>query len=196
MRRVRSITKVAAAAGITLAGVTMYSTAAYAAATATASPNTGLTDGAVINVDGTGYPPNTTIQMIECTGSAATPPADQTHCDGLTFDSQSFSDSTGAVHNGTNDTTGLTTGFTVHKILNTSTGRTDCSAAPCTIYVGTDKSNFPGSTHAFADIAFAPTALVPESPITPLLPLSGAVVLLGGGYLVYRRRSTPTISAT
>jgi hypothetical protein len=45
-----------------------------------------------MSVTGSGMPANTTIQMEECVGTAASPPADNTKCDALSLDTQSTAD--------------------------------------------------------------------------------------------------------
>jgi hypothetical protein len=86
------LTRFAAAATIGVAalatGVVAFSPSAFAASpTAVPNPNptAGLHDLQTINVSGSGWDNNTSMQLIECSGTVASPPTDSTSCDGNTL---------------------------------------------------------------------------------------------------------------
>lgn len=124
--------------------------------TAGANPTTNLHDRQVISVQGSGFPANTEIQIEECSGTATSLPADNTSCEGVTLDSQAFTDVTGSFTNAPGDAAG-DTGYTVYTIPNPAFQATtiQCdSANPCVLYVGVDQNNF-SAPHVFVPITFA-----------------------------------------
>ena len=163
-----------------------------------ASPATNLVDSQFITLEGSGFPANASdLQVEECEFLGANPTSN-TVCDGDTLDVQEGTDANGNYFNGPHDAAG-DTGYQVYQ-LGSGTGpfaadpyKCD-SANPCVLFIGVDQNNF-SLPHAFVPIAFAPPAQVPESPFVPALPVGGAFVLFGGGYVVYRHGRKSSASA-
>jgi Neocarzinostatin family len=180
-------TRAAAAAAVSLTavvvGVIGFVPAAFAAASATATPGTGLHDGQILSVSGAGLPANTTVQIMECQGTAATPPPDNGSCDGNTLDTQATTDGGGAFVNAAGDANG-DSGYKVYALgtpgltFPNSTIRCDVSHA-CVLYVGVDQNNF-SAAHTFVDIAFAAPPATVVAPISPS-PQALTVANLGSG---------------
>jgi hypothetical protein len=102
------------------------------------SPSTGLSDGQVVTVTGSGYSANSTVGIVECPAGATSIDL----CDGRTADSFS-ADATG----------GYTRRATVYEVITDAHGTvTDCASAPgacviASVYV-----------HGFQGLATAPLA--------------------------------------
>ena len=182
-RRTRTAAGAAVSITAVLVGVIGFVPAAYAAASATATPSTGLHDGQILSVSGSGLPANTTIQIMECQGTASTPPPDNTACDGNTLDTQATSDGSGAFVNAAGDANG-DLGYKVYALgtpgstFPTSTVHCDVTHA-CVLYVGVDQNNF-SAAHTFVDIAFAPPPPTVVKPTSPS-PQTMTVANLGSG---------------
>ena len=181
----RSRTAAGAAVSIMAAvvGVVGFVPAAFAAASGTATPSTGLHDAQILSVSGSGLPANTTVQIMECQGTAATPPSDNTSCDGSSLDTQASTDGSGAFINAAGDANG-DLGYKVYALG--TPGSTFPSSAvhcdfthSCVLYVGVDQNNF-SAAHTFVDIAFAPPAPTVVKPTTPT-PQTMANAHLGSG---------------
>jgi Neocarzinostatin family len=163
------------------------------------TPATGLTDGQIVAVHAGGLPPEHTIQVEQCAGTAAAPPPDNTACDGLTLDTQAGSDAAGQYVNAPGDVGG-DTGFRVYtrpsRLLNAPTTITCDAAHPCVLYVGVDQNDF-SKPHAFAEIRFAGGVVAPPAVSVPAsgVPVSG---LPAGGVpaAVVIRPAPPTTAAT
>jgi len=180
-------TRTAAAAGVSITAVLVavlgFVPAAFAAASATATPNTGLHDAQILSVSGAGMPANATIQIEECAGTAAAPPTDNGSCDANSLDTQASADGNGVFVNAPGDAAG-DTGYKVYALgtpgstFPTSTIRCDFTHA-CVLYVGVDQNNF-SAAHTFVDIAFAPPAPTVVAPVSPT-PQTLTVANLGSG---------------
>ena len=135
---------------VTVAG-TSVPALAITGPTATVTPATGVADGQTVTVSASGLPPNRTIQVEECAGTVDNPPTDNTSCDGVTLDSSTDTDASGAYAN---------SGYTVYtrpSSLLASPATITCDAGhPCVLYVGVDQNNF-SSAHAFATLTFSDT---------------------------------------
>jgi Neocarzinostatin family len=133
-----------------------------------ATPASGLTDGQIVAVRAAGLPPEHTIQVEQCAGTAAVPPPDNTACDALTLDTQAGTDAQGNYVNGPGDGNG-DTGFRVYTrpspLLASPTTITCDGTHPCVLYVGVDQNDF-SKPHVFADIRFGPTVVAPgQAPV-------------------------------
>jgi hypothetical protein len=186
MKLIRRTRTAAATAAVSITAVVVGLVgvpAAFAAAAATATPSTNLHDGQILSVSGSGLPANTTVQIMECQGTAATPPSDNTSCDGNTLDTQATSDGSGSFVNAAGDANG-DSGFKVYALgtpgstFNNSTIHCDVAHA-CVLYVGVDQNNF-SAAHTFVDIAFAAPPGTPVAPSSPS-PQAMAVANLGAG---------------
>jgi len=137
--------------------------AAATAPTVAVAPDSGLTDGQIVAIHVGGLPPEQTIQVEECAGTAAAPPPDNTACDGLTLDTQAGTDAHGDYVNAPGDGNG-DTGFRVYtrpsRLLDAPTTITCDAGHPCVIYVGVDQNDF-SKPHTFADVRFAPGVVAP-----------------------------------
>ena len=140
---------------------------AYGAAPTVTIQTGPFTDGQIIVVSGSGFPPPSQdpsgLQIIECSdpqGSAANLPTDATSgCEGITVNpSQINTDRTGAFR----------TSYRIAS-LSTSAGTSsiDCSATQvCVLWVGTDYNNaFTSGAHAFSK-PFVVTGAPASAPIT------------------------------
>jgi len=195
------------AGAVALAGALSVATSALAVApAATASATTGLVDGQVIGLSGTGFTPNHQLQVIECVGTASVPPKDQTSCEGLSLDSTSFTDRAGSFVNGPKDPTHQTHGITVYEIPGPEVTEASIKCgprAPCVLYVGDDYHDFT-YPHVFIPLQFGTVTTAPVASVTTPRPSHGAsgavttflvVAVLGsaGGavWWVLRRRRAP-----
>lgn len=182
-RRTRAAAATAVSLTAVLVGVVGFVPAAFAAASATATPGTGLHDGQILSVSGAGLPANTTVQIMECQGTATTPPPDNSSCDGNSLDTQATSDGSGAFVNAAGDANG-DSGYKVYALgtpgstFPNSTIRCDVSHA-CVLYVGVDQNNF-SAAHTFVDIAFAAPPATVVAPTSPS-PQAMTVANLGSG---------------
>jgi hypothetical protein len=157
-----------------------------------------LNDGDVLDLAGSGFTPNQTVSAEECVVGANNP---NTQCNGNTSNALGPADNSGNYVNEVTDPSGNTSGFSVFQLpgptFPTSSIHCDSTHA-CEIWLTQDPTTF-SSNHGIIDFQNAGvTGIVPESPLVPLLPLSGAAVLLGGALIiVYRRRNsaTPTPAA-
>ena len=133
---------------------------ALAGTAAQAAPSTGLVDGQIIQVTGSGFDPGRTIQVMECSGTLTAPPKDIKVCQGLTLDTSSYTDLQGGFIDGASDPSGLTQGFKVYMLPGPSlpAGPTKCDPAdPCLLFVGEDHNDF-SKPHVFVPISFAAAA--------------------------------------
>ena len=191
MSRVRTFARMAALGGAAALGVFAFAPSAFAATSANASPNTGLADAQTITLSGAGFPAGLQqIQAEECQGSAAAPPTSNASCDAISLDSTHGTDASGAYSN---------TAFTVLQLGVPGTvipsSNVVCNGVkPCVIYLGTNQNDFT-QPHAWADISFGTQAALPESPLVPLLPVGGALILFGGGAFVLRNGRRTSKSA-
>jgi len=185
-------------AGVAIGGVALSAAPAFAAPAGSitqvngvAGPPTGLHDTDVLTVTGTGWPATTNIQLEECAGTSASPPPSQTNCEGNTNDASGTTDTSGNYLDSPSDPSGATAGFLFHVIPDATipvSGITCDGTHLCTLYMGTNPGDF-SQPHVFVDFTVAGSGPpLPESPLTPLLPASGAAVLLGGAFIIYRKR--------
>ena len=184
--------------------VALAAPAGAAPAETVTPPAGGYYDHANLNVQGTGFPAETTIAIEECAAPGGAPPADPTvagACDGNTLDTSSTTDTNGAFTDPNYLLFKLPSGA-----LGESTGDLpQCdSTHECVLYIGTDQTN-PSAPHVYSSdsnsnqFGNAPNGgffvedapgQVPEAPYAIILP-SAALGLLGGGYLALRRRHRP-----
>jgi hypothetical protein len=127
-----------------LAMTCLWAGPASAASALVVTPNTGLVDFQIVTVDGTGFPPNTSVGLVQCTNGAADPTTD---CDLNTLQIPTT--------DGNGD---YSTPFTVQRLITTSAGQIDCAPANCSMF----SSEFDLSSIASAPLAFDPN--VPPQP--------------------------------
>jgi hypothetical protein len=160
---------------------------------ASVAPATGLTDGQIVAVQAGGLPPEHTIQIEQCAGTAAAPPPDNTACDALTLDTQAGTDAGGRYVNAPGDPSG-DTGFRVYtrpsRLLNAPTTITCDAAHSCVLYVGVDQNDF-SKPHAFGDIRFAGGVVAPAVSA----PAAGAPAA-GAPAVVVTHLAPPTATGT
>jgi hypothetical protein len=168
-----------------LVGVVGFVPAAFAAASGTATPSTGLHDAQILSVSGSGLPINATVQIMECQGTSATPPSDNTSCDGSSLDTQASTDGSGAFINAAGDANG-DSGYKVYALG--TPGSTFPSSAvhcdpthSCVLYVGVDQNNF-SAAHTFVDIAFAAPAGPPPTVVKPTSPTPQTMAVANLGF--------------
>jgi hypothetical protein len=182
-KRTRTAAGAAVSIAAVLVGVVGFVPAAFAAASATATPSTNLHDGQILAVSGGGMPANATIQIEECAGTAAAPPTDNGSCDASSLDTQASADGSGAFVNAVGDAAG-DSGYKVYTLgvpgsaFPSSTIRCDFTH-PCVLYVGVDQNNF-SAAHTFVDLTFASPPATANAPVSPT-PQSMAVANLGSG---------------
>jgi hypothetical protein len=122
---------------------------AAGAATLTGSPTTGLTNGQIVTVSGTGFAPSTTIYIVECSSPA---PA-QSNCD-ITHLAQATSSASGAI-----TATAVTARTGPIGDGTCAAGGTNCSI--------TASSSTPGDPKATLAITFAAAAAASPSAAAP-----------------------------
>jgi hypothetical protein len=183
------LTKVGAVAGAVIISLAMLggTASAQTAPTVTLTPGPAgpYLDQQVITVSvgpNTLFPANQSVKILECSVGATS----DAQCDGNTIQADSIltksdgSFSYNAYQLFQLPSTALGEPPTNHPICN--------ATVQCVLYVGLNQTNF-NQPMVFSN-AFnidSPGTPIPETPYLPLLPL-GAVVVLGGGYLVFRRR--------
>ena len=195
-RRVAKFASLGGAAGLAASLLLMLPIAGQAGAsgTVTLNPASGpYTDGQTITVSGTGFSTNPadSIEIVECAdpnGTQANLPADNTTCDGTTQNPNTiFTNAAGT----------FSSSYTIQKLSTTTGNSINCDAThDCVLWVGEDfNGNFSGT--AAQPVGFSVPFLVnnagsggttPESPLTVALPIVGASVAGGAGFLVVRRR--------
>jgi hypothetical protein len=125
------------------------------------TPTRGLVDGQRTTIHGSGFPANTNVEVLECSGTLAAPPKDLSSCDGFTADTTGYSDEHGGYLNTPGDKAGGTSGYRIW-VLPTSreAGMTiRCGAQdPCVLYVGVNFEDFK-EPHTFVSMSFAPGAV-------------------------------------
>jgi LPXTG-motif cell wall-anchored protein len=194
--RARKLVTMAGTAGLaaTFALAVPLTGAAGASGTVTLNPTPpagGYTNGQTITVSGTGFStnPSDSIQIAECAdpgGTTAGLPADNSTCDGTTLNPDTiFTNSAGTF----SDT------YQITKVTTATGSNINCDATDyCVLWVGEDfNNNFTGSSAqptGFSQpfLIGSATTGAPESPLTVALPLLGAAVVGGGGFVAYRRR--------
>lgn len=177
------------------AGLAVWLAVAPAAASsdpsATLTPADGLTNGQVVTVEGSGFPPSDQIIIIECGGTVANPPADATSCDGTTTDSNTSVDIRGHFTDAPSAASG-TTGYTVKTIGKGAANAAPCDAAnPCVLFVGVDLNDF-GRPHTFVPLNFAATASASPAASTP----AAAVTTADPAVQPAATPTRPTVAAT
>jgi hypothetical protein len=165
-------------------------------ASAVVTPATGLHDGQIVSVTGTGFPPLTRIQIIECAGTAAQPPKNSQFCQGDTLNSSALTDENGAFKNSLTDPTHVSHGYRIYVLPHTvfSPYPPDCGphTSPCGLYVGVTSNDFT-QPHVFLPISFAGSSGGAAGSLWPWIIVVLALVLIGG-VLVWRRRSAQSAS--
>jgi hypothetical protein len=126
----------------------LWAAPASAASALVVTPSTNLVDFQPVNVDGSGFPPNTTLGLVECIVGATNP---QTDCD-LSFSEFPASDGNGD----------YSTPFTVERLINTSAGQVDCAPSNCALF---------SSDLNLGSLTSAPLEFDPNVPPQPRLQL-------------------------
>jgi hypothetical protein len=185
-----------AAAFFALVLVVVLGAAAGASPTATMAHDSGLTDGEVTSVTGSGWPANTNIQMLECSGTLASLPHDAISCDGFSEDVTTYSDIRGNfadVPNGQGGANGFH--VTVLPTAKESGVVIACDARhPCVLFVGVDHNNF-NAPHAWIPLNFAGASTASSSSSSSaavVVVVVLVVITLGTFVFVRRRRSQPS----
>lgn len=176
--------------------------------TATVEPATGLADLQVVTVRGSGFPPTSRIQIMECSGTLAKPPPDDLSCDGTTLNAQAITDDHGSFLNSKSDPSGSTHGFRMFSLPRAGfpPSLTTCDRShACLLYVGVEQTDFT-QPHAFVPFAFAGAAIPgastssSSSSATWILVIVAAVVVVllvaGMGVWLRRRRRSEDASIT
>src|SRR5262249_21581708 len=99
--------------GAAVAMTALWVAPASAASALVATPDTNLVDFQTITADGSGFTPNTSVGLVQCTAGATDPTND---CD------LSFLQIPGTDENGD-----YSVPFTVERLINTSAGQIDCA---------------------------------------------------------------------
>src|SRR5262249_3797747 len=97
-----------------------WATPASAASALVVTPNTNLVDFQTVNVDGSGFPANTELGLVQCPNGAVDPTTD---CD-LTNVEIPTTDGNG----------NYSTPFTVQRLITTSAGQVDCAPSNCLLF--------------------------------------------------------------
>jgi hypothetical protein len=175
------------------------SPAVAAGPTATATPNTRVTDQQVVTLTGAGFDPHVLIEVQECAGTQSAPPVSDNSCNGNTTNALGYTDGSGRYVNEPNDPSQNTSGFTVYALPDTALhpSAIKCDAThPCVLFVGEQESDW-SKPHAWVGITFssatvaAGTTPKKSSSSSPAIPIAAAVVVvaLAGGVIVWRRRT-------
>jgi LPXTG-motif cell wall-anchored protein len=196
----RSATRFATLAGaaglaaslVVLLPMTLAASPAGANGTVNITPSSGTyTDGQTVTVSGTGFSTNPAdaIEIVECADPGGTTgglPTDNSTCDGTTENGNTIFTNSGGT---------FTDQYRLSQ-LETSLGNSvNCDASnDCVLWVGEDfVNNFTGSSAQ--PVGFSSPFLIgsattgtPESPVTVALPVLGATVVGGAGFVLYRRR--------
>jgi len=161
--------------------------------TATVTPSSGLSNLQVVTVKGSGFPPYTRMEIMECSGTLANPPKDNTPCQGLTLNTESVTNLKGAFVNEPKDPSGLTGGYRILTLPQKkfSPYPPDCDKThPCGLFIGVDETDFT-QPHLFVPFSFA-GAPGQKSAGSSSAPIAIAVVvvlvLAGVAFVVLRRR--------
>lgn len=149
------------AGGMAFVGAIGSGAATVSVPTITITPSSGLTNGQVVTVTGTGFTPNASVAAVECNGSALTAAGCNTTAPNiLSVDaSGDFSDTNFAVATGT---------------VGNGTCGTSATDATCLISIGTTS----GALLTFATMSFASGPGLSASPTTGLT--NGQAVTLTG----------------
>jgi hypothetical protein len=140
--------------------------------TATITPSTGLTNGKVVTVTGSGFPPSDAIVLTECAGTVADPPTDAISCDGNTTDASANADIRGNFVNAPGANNG-SNGYTVRAVgMNGVLGITCDATHPCVLYVGVQLDDF-SQPHTFVDLQWAASVTARTVPASSTVPTSG-----------------------
>ena len=191
-------------AGLGAIGYLVIGAPAYAATSATVTAPGGYYDQNTLTISGSGFPGNTSINILECAAPGGVPPSDPTTpgaCDGNTIQNDSIITSPSGSF--------TYKAYTLYKLPSATLGETSSnlpkcdSSDECVLYIGTDQTN-PSAPHFYSNDATGYGAgpnggflvqnapqQVPETPYAVILP-AAALGLLGGGYLALRRRSHGT----
>jgi hypothetical protein len=129
-----------------------------ASPTATMAPSSGLGDQERTTIRGTGFDPNTPIQVLECNGTTKSPPQDARSCEGLSLDTSGYTDGQGNYVNSPADRVGTTKGYLVLMLPDTVADLVAIHCGHpqdprCVVYIGEDHNDF-RKKHVFIDLAF------------------------------------------
>ena len=185
----------AALGALTVAVAALGTPAVASGPTVTVTPSRELTDQQVVSVSGSGFPPFTQVQMLECAGTMAKPPKDDRACQGLTL-SAVVTDVGGSFTNSATDPSHRSHGYRIFALPRRAFSPYPpvCNAtSPCLLYVGLQQNDF-SQPHVFVPFAFAGA---PSAAGNSWLPATAAVVvaLLAAAVLVVaRRRRHPDVA--
>src|SRR5262245_225665 len=136
-------TRIALLVGAAMALMVISAAPASAASALTVTPNTGLVDFQPVQVDGSGFPPNASLGLVQCVADTV----DTSGCD------------LGTVQFPTADENGsYSTEFIVQRIITTDAGQIDCAPSNCGLF----SSELDLSNPAMAPLEFDPN--VPPQP--------------------------------
>jgi hypothetical protein len=186
------LTKVSAVAGAIIISLAALSgTATAQTATVTLTPSPPYADQQVITVSvgaNSLFAPGQSIKILECSVGATS----EAQCDGNTINADSIitkpdgSFSYNAYQVFQLPSSALGEPPTNHPICNATT--------QCELYVGLNQGDFTQPKVFSAPFNIGVTAALPETPYLPFLPI-GAFVILGGGFIVLRRRNRRTAAS-
>lgn len=197
------LTALVAVAVAMLAGALVITAAPPASAggpSATIAPSTGLNNLQIVTVKGSGFPPDSRIQILECAGTALRPPKDNNACQGLTLNTEAVTDLRGQFVNEPHDPSGKTGGVRIFTLPRKSFSPypPKCDATdPCGLYVGVQETDF-SQPHTFVPFFFAgaPSREGGGSSDVPVAVVAVlAVLAIGGGAVVVARRRSARRSA-
>ena len=148
--------RVAVVLAVVAVGTVVGASSAFAAGTISVTPTTGLTDGATVNITGSGWAPGSLVGYCEAVPSGSPSPNDCGSAVGTVNADEINGD--------------FTASQTVQRLINVPTaGRVDCAApsAPC-VLAAADVYNIAGT------VVFQPLHFAPVPPL--ILPGSGSVL--------------------
>ncbi len=154
-------------------------------------PSTGYTDGQTINISvpaNTYFTPGAGIAILECTdpgGTIANLPSDSSNCDGETQNADTLTVNSDGSFSDTYSISALPNQF------ENPNQAIKCNAtSPCVLYIGQNQGDFtqPKVFSAPFFVSSQVGASTPETPFAVALPLSAGAVMMGAGYIFWRRR--------
>ena len=180
-------------ASVVAAFVWMGSPARAGGPTATMEPNSGLGDQQRTTIRGSGFDPNTPIQVLECNGTLKAPPQDARSCEGLSLDTSGYTDGQGNYVDSPTDHVGNTKGYLVLMLPDSLADLVGIHCGhpndpPCVAYVGEDHNDF-HKKHVFIPLAFRGQHGGGHSDGSWVLILVLLVMLVTGAAAVLWRRS-------
>lgn len=203
--RRRLLTAVGVAVSTGLLMLSSVPPASAGGPTASIVPSTGLVDLQVVTVTGSGFPPNTRIEIMECAGTVQKPPKDNSTCQGETVDNRAETDAKGSFVNEPHDPSGHTFGYQILRLPRPRFARfVVCDLThPCGLFVGEDETDFT-QPHTFVPFQFrGETAAAGQTSSSgsdggAIAAAAAVVVVLVAAalLLVMRRRSRSTVAGS